>query len=294
MLYGAMPWLTPFEDTLVTSGVTAGTTAIEFTDGATWKHGHYGEFVPDGEIVRLTADHPSSGTVVMRRGQRGTTAASQSVGDVVRRNPTFEINRILHWLDYVVDYLLWEGETPLWTWVHRSFTWDDEDYTVQLNSADDEVARVYQIRSDTGDTADIVELPRGSGQGGYWDVMRATDTAVDANQKVLVVRKVWDSTKTVYYTAKQKPRSSDYASIDARVADIVPLEAAARVLLERTAAADRNRPENSPPALSVADRWRRQFRDDKRNIHNELRREVPTSPTWKPTIGGSRLVRGRW
>lgn len=293
-LYGAMPWLAPMEDTLVTSGVIAGTTEIEFTEQASWKKGHYFEFTSDGDMGRFVDDGVAATAVTVRRGVRGTTAASHSVGDVVRRNPVFEKNRIEHWINFVIDNMLWQGDTPVWSWAHGSFSFSDTDHTVSLDAADDEVARVYQIRSDTGDTQDIVELPRGSSQGGYWDVVSRTDTAVAANRRALVVRKVWDSTKTVYYTIKQAPRSSDIASISDKVAALVPYEAASRCLWERAGVADRHRPEGSPSALAIADRWSRRFQAEKRDLHNLRRREVPTESAFTPRIGRSRLVTGSW
>lgn len=221
LLYGMVGAERPKEDTL-NGAITSGATSLTPTTTALWKRDNYAEFIDTSgasdEIVIFAAD--SSGATTVRRGQLGTTAAAQSSGDVMRKNPTYPRITIEDAIDDVVDNELWPD---VWFWSDRTLTFTAGDHLYDLAAADEEVLEMYQfnLNSDNG----FHPFP-----GPWYSVKTQVHTDVASTGKVLLVRRVYDTAETVHYVAYTRPQSSAISSLPDTVANIIPWGAVAKLL----------------------------------------------------------------
>lgn len=264
ILYDVLHDFRPWEDTLV-AAITAGATVMELAaDDDVWKRGDIAEFVDNGEMVILATDHPADGNdVTVRRGQRSTTAASQSLGAVVRRNPMFPIEMIERWVNQTIDIDL-NRHPKVYTVNQRSLTWSDDDFLYPLNTVDDDVIEIYQYDIETQN--DLKWFPNG-----WWDVV-TPNTAVSAT-KAIQLRTVRDQSLPVYYSAKSWPKSSGISDLSDDIAEVVPWRAASKALRARM---PRVIEESGQPRTALADTlalWDLEFTQGKSAIRQKLRRE---------------------
>lgn len=273
LLYGIEQVQRPAEDTLNDSGgISDSDTEAQFSTESMWKRGDYAEFVPDGELILFTEDHPTAATATIRRGQRDTTAAAQSDGDVVRKNPVFPISLIERMINETIDYELWP---KVWMRVERSLTWASTDTSYELDAADHEVERVYQWDLDSYE--DLYEF-----DPGWWRVV-TVNTALETSGRALMIDRVWDTnTTTVYYTVRQRPRSSAITDLTSELITAVKWGAAAKCIAARYPSdanrTDRGRLETRESYVL----WRQEFERALDRINRRLLNELPPRRTYKP------------
>lgn len=276
LLYGFAHELRPLEDTLVAT-ITDTATAAEFDlDDDVWKDGDYAEFVPDGEMVILDGDHPADGNdATLRRGQRGTTAAAQTAGDVVRRNPTFPISLVERMVNEVIDIDL-HRHPRVYVTAQRSLTWSSGTWSYALNAADDDVIDVYQYNLDA--------------ESGYWFAPRSwwsvvkPDSAISST-KHLILRGVKDDSSTVYYTAKGRPSSSSVTDLSSDIVAILPWRAAAKCVKAKLAQVVRDTSYTRGEVADMIAQWDLEFTQGKAAIRDKLRTDNPPQRQkrgWQP------------
>jgi hypothetical protein len=209
MIFGMAEVERPSED-VVTLADTTTTTMTVATDSF-WKQGRYGEIVPadgsEGELVICAAD-AAAGSVTVRRGERGTTAAA-AAGLVARVNPKFTRKMISERIDEVITDSLFPH---VWYHSQRSLAFTDQDYIYDLAVEDYFVVQVYQVVDDQ-------KLPFPSG---WWIEENLIDTTIGASGKVLRLRRVRDQTATVFYTARSKPVVADLAAFPDPIVNLIP------------------------------------------------------------------------
>jgi len=101
-------------------------------------------------------------------------------------------------------------------------TWTSGDTTYNLDQYVEKVVRMYQY--DINSQNRFHPLPPS-----WWDVERQVNSTVSTNSNLLRVRRVFDETVTLYYTARRRPNSADLANLSAELAHVVPHGAAALV-----------------------------------------------------------------
>ncbi len=266
LLYGFAHELRPLEDTLV-NAITSTATAAEFDlDDDVWKDGDFAEFVPDGEMVILDGDHPADGNdATIRRAQRGTTAAAQDAGDVVRRNSTFPISLVERFVNETVDIDL-HRHPRVYNTAQRTLTWSSSVWSYALDAADDDVLDVYQYDLDS--EKGYWFAPRS-----WWDVV-TPDTGISST-KHLILRGVKDESQTVYYTAKGRPSSSAITSLSADIVSIVPWRAAAKCVKAKLAQVVRDTSYTRGEVADMIGQWDLEFTQGKAAIRDKLRSDNP-------------------
>lgn len=273
ILYGVGRAERPAEDTLAAQFLTA-STSLTPTTTTMWKRGDYAEFT-DGELVIFAAD--SAGATVVRRGQRGTTAADHASGDVIARNPTFPIYEIQRLINQVVRNDLWPN---VWTWELDSLSYTNADTTYDLGDYIEEVTTVYQYNLNSDGRFYPLDQT-------YWDVERNIAAAAGAaSGNLLRLRHVIDEDATVYYTAKRRPDPSDLSNMSDEVAELVPWAVAGKLEGQRSAAV-RHRPETGAMERMEGGLFRdyRGFMSEfirmRKQLNTKLVREVPSAPKFR-------------
>jgi hypothetical protein len=209
MLYGMAEVERPAED--VISLASTGATSMTVATNALWKQGRYGEIVPtDGSVGELVicAGDASAGTVTVRRGQRGTTAAAAS-SLVARVNPKFTRKMISDRVDEVITDAL---HPHVWYHSKRSVTFVDQDHIYTLADEDWMVVDMYQVVDDQK-----LVLP-----SGWWIEEQLIDTTVSASGRALRIRRVRDQTVDVFYTARSRPMVADLTSLPDEITNLIP------------------------------------------------------------------------
>lgn len=202
----------PAEDTL-NGAINSSVTALQVDTEAMWKRGDFAEFPDNNEIVIFAAD--ASGSTTIRRAQRGTTAASQSDGAVMVKNPPFPRVDIQNVINEVIDHELWP---KVWTWHQGTVSWSTGTHTYALPAYIEDVARMYQ--HDLDGATRFHDFPRS-----WWDVERQQPAGIAANNLALRLSRVRDEAATVYYVGKRKPDAADIANQSDEVARLVVLGA---------------------------------------------------------------------
>ena len=273
ILYGVGRAERPKEDTcgvLTDSGVSAtmGTDAL-------WKRDDYAEFATDGELMIFTAD--ASGATTVRRGQRGTTAASHLADAVVYRNPTFPMYEIKRLINQVVRNDLWPN---VWSWEAASLSFVNSDTTYDLGDYIEDVVTVYQY--DLNSDSRFYPLDQT-----MWDVERQINAAAGAaSGNLLRLLRVQDEDETVYYTAKRRPDPADLANMTDEVAELVPWAVAGKLEGQRSAAT-RHRPGTSTTERMEGGLFRdyrgfmSEFLRMRKQLNTKLTLEVPTAPKFR-------------
>lgn len=193
---------------------------VAFDTSGLWDVDDYAEFQANGEVIQFL----DSAATLAKRGQRGTTAASQSDDADVLKNPPFYQHQVDEQINAVVRSELWP---KVWTWHRDSLTPSSIDHMYDLDQYVEEVVMVYQENIDT----DEVFRPL---HPGWWDVERQISTSVATNSNLLILKKVYDYDATVYYTAKRRPHVDDLANVSDEIADLIPYAAAARCIAFRS------------------------------------------------------------
>ncbi len=222
LLYGIAPISRPQEDTIGANLAQGATTMTPATD-TMWKRDDYAEFQPDGELVVCAAD--ASTTVAIRRGQRGTTDAAQTSGDVILKNPPYPLIEMQEHVKEVIRNDLWPH---VWAWHHDTLTFTTGDHMYDLDQYVDEVVFMYQENLNSDER--FHPLPPG-----WWDYERQINTAVATNTGLLRLVRVHDDAATVYYTAKRRPHVDDAANLSSELDDMIPWGAAAKMMASRGA-----------------------------------------------------------
>jgi len=222
LLYGMARVERPSEDTMSALLAQAGVT-MSVTTTAMWQKGDIAEFAPvDGsadEMVICAAD-AAGGTVTVRRAQRGTSDTAHTNGDVIRKNPLYPRQAISRMIDEIIDDHMWPHA---WYRTERTETWVDGDWTYNLNANDGNVLAVYQYNLSSDNN--ISFFP-----SGWWQVVPQISTSVSATGKALRLRKVYDSTATVYYTAQTVPASANLTSLPSELTNLIPWGVAGQIL----------------------------------------------------------------
>ena len=222
VIYGVAQVERPLED-IMDGAFTAGTLTMPVATDAFWKQDDIAEFAVDGELVICAAD-ATGGNVTVRRGQRGTTDANQSSGDVITKNPPHPRFRVEEMINQVVRNDLWPH---VWTWHQDTFTFVDGTHTYALDLYIPEVVLVYQY--DLNSDKRMHPLNHGA-----WDTERQVDSGLATNSNLLRVRSVYDSSATVYYVAKRRPDPADLSNMSSEVADLIPWAAAGKLMAVRS------------------------------------------------------------
>ena len=156
MLYGVAQIERPVEDTLKTAVASAVDTTFRFYHPSLWKQGDYAEFWAagtEGEILIMAEDHPAAGDVIVRRGQRGTTASAlYAVGDVFFHNPPFPVATIQRWINNVIDVELAPHVFYLSQRIITVAEYDTNHTAYPLTAGDFDVVSVYQADLSSADT----------------------------------------------------------------------------------------------------------------------------------------------
>lgn len=367
MLYGMTPMERPDADTLATAVSASNDTTWQFALAGKqfWERGDYAEYFAGtgtaGEVVQFAADHSTaSADVTVRRGQRGTSAASSySIGDVFLKNPPYTHTEIQRYINEVVDSDL----DALWYRSTRSLTWQTNRIHYPLNASDKKVERVYQYDIDSatigaatydetgGAAEDLWTLSShglavgdpvrftavGTGATGYavntvywvaavpsantftisateggsaiegtgdssgtwtlesvvfnyrevpsnrWDVVTDVDTRMESTGRALLLRGVYDTNTTVYYTAQTRPSSSAISSLPDPIANLIPWGVLARIT-GGTATKTRYAPPASAAAatISYADSqfFKNRFEEMVDAYRNRLLAELNPAKRW--------------
>lgn len=274
LLYGLDLVSRPQEDTIGAALTSSGTSVTVDTD-TIWKRNDLMEFQPDGELAICAAD-ASSGTVTVRRAQRGTTAAAQDNGDVILKNPPYPISQVQTVINQVIRSDLWPH---VWTWEQNSFSFVSGDHMYDLGLNIVEVVMVYQFNLNSDNR--LHPLPNT-----LWDVERQINTAAATNSNLLRVVRVHDEDETVYYTAKRRPDESDIANFSDELADIIPWAAAAKLLASRSPQvsldAARSRHDDDKSELRDYRGLMAEFLRMRDALNLQLRDEVFTEPRFRP------------
>lgn len=287
LIYGVARVERPKEDTLSTA--VSGTTDTEwrFVTDTMWKRDDYAQPIAASEIIVLAEDHPSGADVTVRRGQRGTTAAaSYAQGGVFYRNPIYTRSLIERTVNEVIDNDLWP---QLWMWKENSLTFAQGDTHYELAANEEDVIQMYQIN--IGSTDRIDPMPNG-----WWRVMSQINTTASSTGKLLRLFRVYDPDATVYYSAKQKPQSSEISELSDEIVNMVPWKVAGKLMAGR-AIQQRSAPSRSPQSNSrEGDRLLRdytfldvEFRRMKKDEENRLKTLMKD---WQPRYIRYRRVRG--
>ena len=231
MVYGVDPTERP-KSTLTSGSTAAGATSVSFDNDGPWEIGDYVEFADDGELAFIEAGTSSPFTI--RRGERGTTDATQADNSVVYRNPQYARYEIERAVNQVVRNDLWPH---VWSWSQGTLSFTTGDTTYDLANYEEEVVMMYQFNLNSD--SHLYPLP-----ATWWDTELQIASAVSANDNLLRLRRVWDESATVFYTAKRRPDPSDLSNMSDEVAELVPWAAAAKLLAGRSAAT-RQRPDRS-------------------------------------------------
>ncbi len=266
-LYGMAQMERPKEDTL-NGGINNAVTSLTPTTVAMWKRDDYAEF-PDGEVVVFAAD--SAGATAVRRAQRATTAGIQADKAVMYKNPLFLRTQLEDLVNETVDNSLWED---VWSWHQDTLTYTIGDTTYDLDAYVEDVVKVYQY--DLSSSNHLHPIPRT-----WWEVERKVAAAVSANQNLLRLRRVHDTTATVYYTAKRRPSSADLTNLDSRIEPLIKWAVAGKALSGLRSSSQRYDPAHQirNEAEGGPSRDYRnlmgEFLRQKTELNRTLRREIP-------------------
>ena len=288
MLYGLAQVERPREDTLLAAVTADSDTTWRLGHYSMWKKDDYAEYVPSdgswGEIVILAEDHPSPGAdVSVRRAQQRTSAASSyTAGSVFRKNPTFPRVKIARFLREVVDTQLWPH---VWIRTGRSLTWSATARHYALNALDFDVEEVYQYNLSS--TVNFNPFPRG-----WWEVVTDVHSGMQSTGRALRLHRIYDSTKTVYYTARTKPSSADLSTLPSPMLEMLPW-GACWMLLGGTRAAprriDRKRVvtegEEESQVFADASFFKQSFLTMRDDYRRQLLTEKKPPRNYRPLVG---------
>lgn len=227
IMFGVARVERPAEDTLA-AVMSDSTTSSTPATPAMWKRGNYAEF-DNGEVIIFGAD--SAGATAVRRAQRGTTATSHAVGDVMSKNPWPLRVTVSRQIRDVVRTDLWPH---VWTWHNGEITFQAGHHLYPLPPYVVDVAAVEQSNVD----ADGKFRPIGPDR---WDVERVVDSAIATNGSLLRLRDPFDVDSTIYYRGIRRPDPDDLANLDVRLEPMVAWAAAAKCFVTGAGAATQDR-----------------------------------------------------
>lgn len=223
MVYSARPPQRPFV-TLVTEAIDGSETAVDVTAGTDWAAGDILEW-SDGE--QFYVQSVASNTLTGIRGYNGTTIATHSINDQVRKNPRFTLQQI----DQAIEDTLRELETNgIHVWGTGSITLVATTYAYDITGADVlDILSVYYPRNNDGVA---INVP--------FRFHRQT-TGLSASNRTL---EVWDwgervAGDSLLYTYQKQ--IDDVADILTRQEELVVIGTSAR-LLKRTIAPETHDP----------------------------------------------------
>lgn len=272
ILYGQLPIAHPEEDTL-NGLISSGATSLTPTTTSMWKRDDYAEFA-DGEVFVFAAD--SAGATVVRGAQLGSTAAGHADGAVMYKNPPFPIVKVQWAINQVIRNDLWPH---VWSWHQDTFTFTPGDHLYDLDAYIQDVVEVYQFNLNSDGA--FHPLPNG-----WWDTEAQINAAAATNSGLLRIVDVFDSTATVYYTAKRRPDVSDIANFDGAVADLIPWAAAGKMMATRGAQvaldAARSRYDDAKSERSYYQTFMAEFLRMRDALNLILTDEVKKEPRFRP------------
>lgn len=286
--YGARVVERPQSDTMFTTSITSGTTEIRMDTESLWRRGDLAEFQSDGEIFEFTENHPSAATATVRRGTRwGNAAGSQSAGAVVYRNPVFPIKTVEQLINETVRDDLWP---EVWSWHNGTISFSTSTEMYSLPQYVEDVARLYQYNLNSA--SELVPIQRTA-----WDVERNLNTAVATNGAAIRIRgnAIPDDTATLYYDGMRRPHPDDLANLDDRLADLVvygvlgKLDPVARAIAVQHPARGSRNSQKLSETLQTLVAFTGLFRQNKADIAETLKAEIPLEPRFRP-----RRRRQRW
>ena len=264
----------PAEDTLNTAVTAADDVSWRFDTNTLWTRGDYAESQSGGEIVIMSADHPSGSDVTVRRGQNGTTAvAAYSIGDVFYKNSAFPRTRIERFINETVDNDLFPH---VWMWGETTLSYTAGDTTYEMPTDCGDVAQVYQSDLDSDGRFYPIDTK-------MWEYVPVVAAAEATNRNLLRLAGVLDDSETVYVTYKQKPASGSLSDLSATVASLVPWRVVGKLLAGTRLAPARTAPGRATPILNQSGsqlsrdfaafdvEFRRMRKDEK----NRLNKQVP-------------------
>jgi hypothetical protein len=207
----------PFESVVTLADATT-TTMTVVAD--IWRQNDYAEIISAtagavGEIAILAAT-PASTSATVRRAQRGTTGAAASALPA-RKNPLYPRVAIQRVIEEVIRNDLYPN---VWLRTERTLSWTAGDYLYDLDAEDFDILQMYQVIDDR-----LRPLPYG-----WWKVNPILSTTEATSGKAIELNRLFDTSETVYYTAKTIPSPDDYSTITDRIAALIPWGACARLL----------------------------------------------------------------
>ncbi|REK25916.1 MAG: hypothetical protein DWQ40_00395 [Actinobacteria bacterium] len=204
----------PKEDT-IDGAINGSATSVDVDNPDLWARGDILEFASTADTAgeQVIVDGVSGSTLTIRRAYNGTTAASQSDGAVVRKNPDFSELDINDLINEVVDM---ELADHVWSWHSGTITYSQATETYALPAYIYDVWRIFQY--DLNGEAGYHDLPETA-----WQVKQQMPTAIVANEYSVHLRQdaVYDPSDTVYYTGLRRPNSADLANLDTRLEPLI-------------------------------------------------------------------------
>lgn len=281
ILYGLDDFEFPKSDRLNGALANGTTETVAFDTPALWTVDDYAEFQGNGEVIQFLND----AATLARRGQRGTTGASQADNADVLKNPPFYQKQVEEQIKSVVRNELWP---QVWTWHKGSLTAVTTDFQYDLALYVEKVVLVYQENIDADER--FRPLPPG-----WWDTETQIAAAVATNSNLLILKRVFDYDEPVYYTAKRRPHVDDLANLSDEIADMVPFAAAARCIGFRSpqvkAAAHREAKRADSSLLQDYRALRADFILQRDSLHRILMEDVRPDARYRPV---TRSFRRSW
>lgn len=275
MLYGTAQMDRPAEDTLASAVSSNSDTTWRFSTPALWKRGDWAEYWPGtgtaGEVVILAQDHDSTADVLVRRAQaRSSAASSFTAGNVFLRHAasggSFTAMHVQRAINNTIDYDL---APNIWYRSKRTQAVTAGTTYYALTAGDFDVEEVYQRNLNS--TTTHSPFPRG-----WWDVEHDKDTGMAASGSILRLYQWYDTSATVYYTAKTYPSSSAISSLPGDIAAMVPWGAVARLApSQATRARHERRPQDPSQPFVDASYFESRFLRMRQQYQIKLLNEKP-------------------
>lgn len=197
----------PDEDVLAAS-VTSSAATITVADATEYQDNWAVEI--DNEVLVVTSTASSGTTVTVRRGARGSTAASHASGAVILKKPAFFNLEFLDAFNAALEAMYPYIYRPV---VDESLTTvaNQYEYSIPVMPASDTDANIYHISK--------ISIQMNTGEAFYpehaWDVIRGSSTSLANTASIVFRRATPDSTSTIrLYGFGPFPRLTLAGSLD--------------------------------------------------------------------------------
>jgi len=271
---------TEWEGSLTAQSLAADTT-IDVNDGTDWSEGDVMEF-SDGELALVQSI--ATNAVTVKRGHLGTTAATQSSGSAIRKNPVFYLKDVKDALDLTIQ-TLWPYA---WKAVDDTITPVGGTYWYDVASDAVDIITVSQLYGTSDSLVGIFGADHYTERPIVWSTNLPT-ALVASGRGLGFPGGFFHSSNTVYvrYRAKLTATlsSSAYSDLsDGLLAEVVAHGAAARLVMAKEAPRvtqdDLSAGNVSVPPqarLTAANYLATKFRELRNQYKDELERTIPAA-----------------